>query len=94
MNLMRVCIVAAVASLAVIAATALAVHADQDSKTPAGVTTHRTGQDASSATSYWTKERMRNAKPRPWPFPTAPGPSSVNPPRDEPQDPTPARPPK
>jgi hypothetical protein len=92
MNLMRVSIAAAVASLAVIAATALAAHANQDSKTPADTTSHHTGEQASSVTSYWTKQRMRNAKPRPWP--TAPGPSSVNPPRDKPQDPTPARPPK
>ena len=92
MNLMRVCIAAAVTSVAVIAATALAVHAGQDGKTPAGTTSHHPGQEASSVTSYWTKQRMKSAKPRPLPF--APAASPVNVPREKPQDPTPAEPPK
>jgi hypothetical protein len=94
MNLMRVFIVAAAASLAVIVATALAVHADQAGQTPADITSHRTGEDPSSVVSYWTKQRMRDAKPLPWP--TAAGSSPENPPPrdDEPQDPTPAGPPK
>jgi hypothetical protein len=92
MNLMRVCIVAAIAGVAVIAATAAAVHAGQDDKAPAGTTSHRTGESPSSVTSYWTEQRMRSAKPLPWP--TASSASAANPPRDEPPDPTPAEPPQ
>lgn len=92
MNLMRVCIVASVAGVAVIAATAAAVRAGQDDKAPGGTTSHRTGESPSSVTSYWTEQRMRSAKPMPWPI--APSTPSANPPRVEPQDPTPAEPPK
>lgn len=92
MNLMRVCIGAAIVGVAVVAATAAAVHAGRDSRPPAGTTSHTTGESPSSVTSYWTKQRMRSARPLPWP--TAPSASPENRPGDEPQHPTPADPPK
>jgi hypothetical protein len=92
MNLIRVGVVAAVASVAVIVATAVAVYAGQGGEAPAGTTSHSPSEHAESVTSYWTSERMRDAEPQP--FPAAPVPGPVDQPSVTPQKPSPAGPPK
>lgn len=91
MSLTRVSAIAVPLALVVLGISAFAAHRGKgDDGSPGGITSHHVSK-SERGTSVWTPERMKNAKPMP--FPSVPGSPSANLPPGKAQKPTKADPP-